>query len=1007
MANLGAYVRIASNAADTFTNAVDNDLLIYTQSNSQRIFISPSTTTPAITITSNRLGIFNSNPAYTVDITGNMNYNGTLTKAGTALYNWFSYTSNIYTLSNVGIGKSNPSYALDVTGDINYTGNLRRNGAIFSTWSNTSSNIYLSAPSNIGLGKTNPAYPLDVVGDINFTGTLRYNGVRYDGSQWSNTSSNVFILSSNVGIGLSNPVYTLDVSGDANIRGDIRHYGGLTGNYMLFEESDVVTINLTSNVSVLKTLTSYNLVSSLGTSDNGFYKFLVNASSNDITINVRNSNNTSTLQTFVIPSYSNRMVSWYNSNWYGMTDTGQWSNVSSNIYYLSNVGVGTSNPLYRLDILGDLNVSGNIRQYGALSVSYLPYDDSDPLIINNSSNASVLKAQTTYKLVSSLATSCNVFHKYLVNTSSNLVTVNVRNSTDTTTLGTFTIPSYSNRILTWYNSNWYGLTDSIGVWSNNSSNVFVLSSNVGIGLSNPAYTLDVFGDINVSSGAFRSNGIVLDMSSPWGILGSNVYLLSSNVGIGKNNPAYPLDVVGDINFTGELKLNGTRYDRSQWSNSSSNVFILSSNVGIGKSNPGVALDVNGDVNITGSIIRNGLPYGALLNYDDTDALTINNSSNVSVLIGQTSYNLVSSLGVTDNGFYKYLVNASTNDVTINVRDSNNSTTLQSFIVPASSNRVLTWYNSNWYGMTDAGLWSNTSSNIYVMSSNVGIGLSNPGYSLDVFGDLNVTGNIRQYGALAMNYLFYDDTDPAYISSDCNLSILKSTQTTYSLVSDLTGSNGFYKYLLNVSSNDLTINIRNSNDTTTLQTFTVPAYSNKMLTWYSSNWYGLTDTGQWSNTSSNVFLLSSNVGIGLSNPSYQLQLSTDSAAKPSTSTWTIASDARIKDGIVLADLDRCYEIIKSIPLKKYTWKYDIYTDDQVKDRSKLGWIAQDVELFFPKAVDKINQFGLEDCRTLNTDQIYAAMYGCIQKNQNLIENLETSYKSLSERVTVLENIVNAS
>jgi trimeric autotransporter adhesin len=40
----------------------------------------------------------------------------------------------------------------------------------------------------------------------------------------------------------------------------------------------------------------------------------------------------------------------------------------------------------------------------------------------------------------------------------------------------------------------------------------------------------------------------------------------------------------------------------------------------------------------------------------------------------------------------------------------------------------------------------------------------------------------------------------------------------------------------------------------------------------------------------------NVGIGTSSPSYQLQLSTDSAAKPTSALWTIASDKRIKENI---------------------------------------------------------------------------------------------------------------
>ena len=179
--------------------------------------------------------------------------------------------------------------------------------------------------------------------------------------------------------------------------------------------------------------------------------------------------------------------------------------------------------------------------------------------------------------------------------------------------------------------------------------------------------------------------------------------------------------------------------------------------------------------------------------------------------------------------------------------------------------------------------------------------------------------------------------------------------------------------------------------------------------------------------------SGNVGIGTTSPSAQLELSTDSAKKPSTNTWTIASDQRLKTNITNADNDRCYEIVKQVPLKRYTWKNEVYSQDKVKDRSKLGWIAQDVEAVFPKAVGT-NRFAynqvfedvvtpeldsdgnavldengvaktktekrlvseevIEDCKDLNSDQIYAAMYGTIQK---LIEKVET----LEAKVAALE------
>jgi hypothetical protein len=173
---------------------------------------------------------------------------------------------------------------------------------------------------------------------------------------------------------------------------------------------------------------------------------------------------------------------------------------------------------------------------------------------------------------------------------------------------------------------------------------------------------------------------------------------------------------------------------------------------------------------------------------------------------------------------------------------------------------------------------------------------------------------------------------------------------------------------------------------------------------------------------------------IASPAHQLQVSTDSAGKPSTNTWTIVSDERIKEEIELADLDLCYQAVKTIPLKRFKWKDEVYTEEQVRDRRKLGWIAQDVEAVFPKAVgtyefkynqvfeetiipaieeeldgegnvttpaqperigkgELISEDVIEDCRDLNSDQLYAAMYGAIQKLMVKVETLETELAAL--------------
>lgn len=139
--------------------------------------------------------------------------------------------------------------------------------------------------------------------------------------------------------------------------------------------------------------------------------------------------------------------------------------------------------------------------------------------------------------------------------------------------------------------------------------------------------------------------------------------------------------------------------------------------------------------------------------------------------------------------------------------------------------------------------------------------------------------------------------------------------------------------------------------------------------------------------SNNGYIMNRLGLGTTSPTYQLQLSTDSAAKPSTTTWTTTSDLRLKTNISFADKNRCYEIIKTLPLKHYTWNKDYLDATMILDNSKLGWIAQDVQEVFPKAVRTTSMYGLQDCKTLDADQIYATMYGAIQKLQDMVEQLQ--------------------
>ncbi len=160
-------------------------------------------------------------------------------------------------------------------------------------------------------------------------------------------------------------------------------------------------------------------------------------------------------------------------------------------------------------------------------------------------------------------------------------------------------------------------------------------------------------------------------------------------------------------------------------------------------------------------------------------------------------------------------------------------------------------------------------------------------------------------------------------------------------------------------------------------------------------------------------------------SYLLELDTDSAGKPTSNTWTITSDERLKTNIVTASLDICYDGIKNIPLKRFGY-VEGFTKEPLYDEHKIGWIAQDVEAVFPKAVttssfttwstytgsvpitgSAVGPEGetttlypgeryqdplagsvvIEDKKSLDSDQLMKMMFGAIQKLQEKVEALE--------------------
>ncbi|QIG59756.1 hypothetical protein [Dishui Lake phycodnavirus 3] len=148
------------------------------------------------------------------------------------------------------------------------------------------------------------------------------------------------------------------------------------------------------------------------------------------------------------------------------------------------------------------------------------------------------------------------------------------------------------------------------------------------------------------------------------------------------------------------------------------------------------------------------------------------------------------------------------------------------------------------------------------------------------------------------------------------------------------------------------------------------------------------------TATNSLVTSGRVGIKTSSPTFDLEVN-GTAAKTGGGSWSSTSDRRLKEDIIDADLDRCYDIVKTIPLRRFKWKdgIDNFSDSQ-KDKNVLGWIAQEVEEVMPKSIEIMDEkYGIPDLKFLNPDQIYASMYGALQKAIQKIEQLEAELKKI--------------
>lgn len=591
------YNMAAVSLRDHFGNSNENgagDLLFKTN-----IDGNPSNLQERMRIThEGYVGINNHNPQYELDVDGDIALTGSLLKNGVPFTSskWQVVGgSNVYVGegSNVGIGKSNPAFALDVNGDVNLSGILRSNGDVFKTsqWTTSASNVYLMG-SNVGFNTSNPAYRVDVNGDVNFSGTLYRNGQVYKGSLWdTDNGSNVWLLNSNVGIGTDTPQATLDVAGSVRVGGHVipssteTYDLGSSNNRFrdLYLAGDSIALGVTKITS--------------GTAMDGDL-FIRNLSNNEfgrIHLHEMEIHDNETLNVFRLSAASGQPL-FYNVDPETMEVLPTPASGVNNVFTSNqNVGVGTATPDAGLEVYNNA---------GAPISFQVSHSNPDNVVVVNS-NAWVGVKTLSPQHELDVNGKAYVRQGVLVPSGQG---IDVDFNSGTLLLGANNAQSINiGGGLNPKNINIGGAQDVVnfgGVVNNVEVNNLVVEDKI--------ITLN---KSNVGSSGFESGILIEEAASITG------YIQTSQDGASWKLKAPAATGIVSI-IPGTTNYSISQSDLSKWSQSGNNIYTLNNNVGLGINNPASRLDVLGSMRSSALTASRALVSDANKNIASSSATSI-------------------------------------------------------------------------------------------------------------------------------------------------------------------------------------------------------------------------------------------------------------------------------------------------------------------------------------------------------------------------------------------------
>ncbi len=621
---------------------------------------------------------------------------------------WTSSSSNVTTSSNVGIGTTAPSERLTINNGnvliqnlgavvrlvqtgiylwrIGYRDTSSTSDLSFLAGNSSVEHMTLKSSGRVGLGTTAPSYTLDVIGDINTASNLREGGATLVSLYASSNGQSNWNYASNTSSFASNALTSYPTTTTANAA-----YAASNGQSNWNYASN--TANFASNA-----LMSYSTTTT---------------ANNDYAASNGQSN----------WNYGSNTANWASNNAGGR----YWTSATSNVTTSSNVGIGTTSPTERLQVVnGDINIAngagggaGGALKFGTGAQSAFAEMASikGVLYTGNTTFSNLSGGMIFYTRSNNTSSNTTLAARMLIGQDGR---VGIATSTPYYTLdveGTLRATG-----ATYVDSNLF-----FGSTGRQMINLYQTAHGIGVQGSTTYFRTTTTGDFH-----FYKGGVHSDTRGDPGTGGTALLSIkdTGKVGIGTTAPQQDLHVASPASTTASVIMagnsnnsnflglySGTSTDPNPAIVYGSNVGLRigswtsiggssyaeriridsSGNVGIATTSPAYRLDVAGSFRALSNILVYGASYHV--------AFTLSNS-NVAAEIGLAS----------SNGSYS--AGATSNDLVIRSASNNN------LILQSGNGNACIFVNSN---------------------NTVGILTTTPAYKLDVNGDTIVRGWIRTTG----------------------------------------------------------------------------------------------------------------------------------------------------------------------------------------------------------------------------------------------------------------------